>query len=104
MGWGDNLVAVEIHQDVGNSSDISFDLMIWGEGAAGPTLTIDHVDATHATISWPFPSTGYLLEFKTDLNAATWTLSTDADVPDASFHHVTVNSASGKKFFRLRKP
>ncbi len=37
---GPNIVAVEIHQEDPGSSDISFDLMLWGQGFAGRTLTL----------------------------------------------------------------
>jgi hypothetical protein len=37
---GPNIVAVEVRQDNAGSSDISFDLMLWGESAALPQLTI----------------------------------------------------------------
>ena len=37
---GPNLVAVEIHQQNDTSSDISFDMMIWGERQTAPSLTI----------------------------------------------------------------
>jgi uncharacterized lipoprotein YmbA len=98
---GNNLVAVEIHQDAGNSTDISFDLMLWG---TGPILSITPISATRAQISWAFPSTGFVLESKTVLTAASWNLVTEPDVPDANFHHVTVNTTTGTRFFRLRKP
>ena len=58
---GANLIAVEIHQDAPNSSDISFDLMLWSTVPPGPSLTIQRVSSTQAVVSWPFPSTGYLL-------------------------------------------
>jgi uncharacterized lipoprotein YmbA len=98
---GPNIVAVEIHQDATNSSDISFDLMLWGEG---PTLTITPISTTQVDVSWPFPSAGFLLESKTNLSAVTWDLATDPDVPAAGFHHVTVNTSNDKRFFRLRHP
>jgi hypothetical protein len=37
---GINYVAVEVHQQNNTSSDISFDMMIWGERATAPSLTI----------------------------------------------------------------
>jgi Big-like domain-containing protein len=37
---GPNLIAVEVHQQNDTSSDISFDMMIWGERATTPVLTI----------------------------------------------------------------
>jgi hypothetical protein len=60
---GTNIVAVEVHQDDGNSSDISFDLMIWAEGtAAGPRLTIVQTDATHVQVSWGSDAINYTLQ------------------------------------------
>ena len=104
---GDNIVAVEIHQDAGNSSDISFDLMLWGE-PGGPPLRITRINNTRADLSWPFPSSGYVLEFTGNLtspSSTVWTADlTDPDVPDATSHHVTVTTSSGKRFFRLHKP
>ncbi len=101
---GPNVIAVEIHQDAAGSSDISFDLMLWAQGPVGPALTITPTDATHADISWLINgSAGYLLETKTDLNAA-WILATDLDVPDATRHHVNVDTSTGHRFFRLNKP
>jgi hypothetical protein len=37
---GVNYVAVEVHQQNDTSSDLSFDMMIWGERASAPSLTI----------------------------------------------------------------
>ena len=37
---GLNTVAVEVHQQNATSSDLSFDMMIWGERATAPMLTI----------------------------------------------------------------
>ncbi|HEY2952322.1 MAG TPA: hypothetical protein VGK40_07060, partial [Verrucomicrobiae bacterium] len=101
---GTNVLAVEIHQDAITSTDISFDLMLWGLGAATPKLAITPTDATHADVSWPFPSTGYLLESKADFDSAMWNLVMELDRPDASSHHVIVNTSSGNRFFRLRNP
>jgi hypothetical protein len=101
---GENTIAVEIHQDAPNSSDISFDLMLWGIVPAGPSLTITHTSGTQVDIAWPFPSAGYLLESKADLNAGPWNAVTELDVPDTNFHHVTVNASVGARFFRLRQP
>ncbi len=98
---GENLVAVEMHQDSGNSSDISFDLMLWGQG---PTLSVSQVSATQVDIAWPLPSTGFVLEGKADLGAGAWSRVTAADAPADGFHHVQLNAASGMRFFRLRRP
>jgi hypothetical protein len=101
---GDNTIAVEIHQDSPTSSDISFDLMLWGIVPAGPSLTITPASGHQADIAWPFPSAGYILESKSDLNVGSWNTVTELDVPDAMFHHVVVNTSTGARFFRLRQP
>ena len=101
---GANVIAVEIHQDAINSSDISFDLMLWAQGPTGPRLTITRTDPTHVELSWPFPSAGYQLEFKNEFDQAAWSMETALDLPDASNHHVSVTSSSGRKFFRLHHP
>lgn len=102
---GNNTLAVEVHQDAIGSSDLSFDLMLWGIGSGntGPRLTIQQIDATHVTVSWPIGSAA-LLYFTTNLNAPqSWSLETGLDVPSGGFHHVTVSTAGGPKFWTLRQ-
>jgi hypothetical protein len=102
---GPNEIAVEIHQDATNSSDISFDLMLWAQVAGGPKLTITPTGSTDVDVSWPFPSTGFVLESKNALGPTTsWLPAPDADVPSGGSHHVAVHTASGNRFFRLRQP
>ncbi|MEY2410175.1 MAG: hypothetical protein QOF48_2845 [Verrucomicrobiota bacterium] len=103
---GNNVLGVEVHQDALNSSDISFDLMLWGQGAVGPTLTITRTDDTHADVRWPVSAAtaAYVLKSKNDLNAAVWNPVLEPDVPDATSHHVIINTSSGKRFLRLEGP
>ena len=102
---GTNILAVEIHQDATNSSDISFDLMLWAQGPQAPMLSIVPKDATHADIAWPLVATGYTLKSKANLNPATvWNVVTDPDAPANNFHHVTVDITIGPRFYRLEKP
>src|SRR4030095_15232166 len=61
---GNNIIAVEIHQDDGASSDISFDLMIWG---AGPPLTITTSGGNY-TVTWTDPSGQYQLQRSSNLH------------------------------------
>jgi len=101
---GNNVIAVEIHQDSITSTDISFDLMLWAQPGS-PRLTITRANATQADISWPAPSAGYVLQFKNNISDATWTHDTDMPAlgVDGAWH-VTVGIGSGKKFFRLQQP
>ncbi len=62
---GTNLLAVEIHQDTTTSSDISFDLMLWGASAGGPSLRIVATDPAHAQVSWEADAIGYTLQQNT---------------------------------------
>jgi hypothetical protein len=54
-------------------------------------------------LSWPSPSTGYLLQKNTDLNTTNWVqvLTTPSD--DGTNKTVTVTPAAGNWYFRLKK-
>jgi hypothetical protein len=107
---GPNIIAVEVHQNAFGSSDVSFDLMLWGQAASGPTLRIVQVSSTQVEISWPQSAdlAGALLYFDTDsnLNTAGWSLeTTGVDIPSGGFHHVTITSSTPTtKFWTLRVP
>ncbi|MEO7317800.1 MAG: alkaline phosphatase family protein [Chthoniobacteraceae bacterium] len=57
------------------------------------------------TVTWPIYLTNYALEYKDDLNAATWTTET-AGIAEvgANFVHTVPGTAPGARFFRLRRP
>jgi hypothetical protein len=100
---GSNILAVEIHQDSTNSSDISFDLMLNGAVPAGPSLKIVSTDTTHASISWQADAIGYTLQGNTtDVgNSGGWS---NMGVVIIGAGSTNVSTASGYKFFRLIKP
>ncbi len=102
---GVNTLAVEVHQSDTTSSDLSFDLMLWGAAPSGTSLTITPINATQADISWPLstPPTA-LLYSTTDLNPpVVWTLELAPDAPSGGFHHVTVNTTGAMKYWTLRQ-
>jgi len=66
-------------------------------GAAAPSLTISSSGKT-ATISWAASETGYILESSAGLAPAAWT------VVATTQNSVTVDTSSGTRFYRLRKP
>ena len=103
---GPNIIAVEMHQDAYASSDISFDMMLWGIAPAGPTLTVRYVSSTQVEVSWPIDASGALLYFKNTLNDSNWTQETGGvDVPSGGFHHLTISSTTpATKFWTLRIP
>jgi hypothetical protein len=102
---GANIIAVEMHQDAYASSDISFDLMLWGVNPSGTSLKITRTSSSTADISWPLSTPGTALLYYTDnLNPpVTWTLETAPDVPSGGFHHVTVNTTGSMRYWTLRQ-
>jgi hypothetical protein len=66
---GDNLVAVEVHQQSLTSSDISFDLMIWGLAPPAPTLRLTY-NAPNFDLSWPGGLPSYCVQSKASLTDA----------------------------------
>jgi len=69
---GDNLVAVEVHQANIGSTDISFDLMIWGTRPPAPTLTITPLIDGTFDVSWPTGLPQSCVQIKSTLDEA-WT-------------------------------
>ena len=100
---GTNILAVEVHQDSGTSSDISFDTMLWGNLSAGPSLTIVPFSLTQVTVSWKADATGYTLQGNSvDVgNTGAWV---DIGSVIAGAGSTTVTTSPDIKFFRLRKP
>jgi hypothetical protein len=99
---GQNIIAVEIHQEGRDSSDISFDFMLWGQagGPSGPKLTIVQTSPTQVTISWGADAAGYSLQRNSDVgNPAGWTT---IQGPLTGAGSTVVNTSSGPmNFYRL---
>lgn len=72
---GVNTIAVEVHQNTADSSDLTFDLMLFGVKPSGTTLTIS-LNGNNAIIRWPGSG---MLQFATDLEANT--IWSDLDGP-----------------------
>ena len=98
---GQNIIAVELRQDNAGSSDVSFDLMLWGqEGAVvGPPLTIT-TDGVSVTVSHGGVA-GFRLQRSTNIGSpANW-----MDVPgNPQSLNFTIASQPGPLFFRLVSP
>jgi hypothetical protein len=67
-----------------------------------PQLAIVRQGAT-VKLTWPSTATGYTLQMKNDLNAATWTNLTTPTTPNGSVFEATVNITGQNQFFRLQK-
>ncbi len=99
-----NVLAVEIHQTLGNSSDISFDLQLLGEaGAALPTLNVVSASASQLVLGWPATaSANFILQSTTQLgNSNSWTAVANPVSNVGGQRYVTNAVGPAGKFFRL---
>jgi hypothetical protein len=95
---GDNLLAVEIHQDSLTSSDISFDLMLWATGGGAPRLNIS-TDGTSVDVTWV--GSGFTLQENADVgNRSGWQAVSGNP---QNLYHFTPASNQRALFFRLIK-
>jgi hypothetical protein len=112
---GENTVAVEIHQNGPGSSDISFDLMIWGQKPPAPTLTFTPVGDGTYRLSWPGGMPQFCIQYKEKITDVWQDLfichpvdnRPDLDPPDADGRYsFNVNPAlfGSQEFFRLAPP
>jgi len=65
-----------------------------------PTLTITH-SGNNVIVSWPSPSTGFVLQQNSDLTTTNWTTSGGVN-DDGTTKSVTITSPTGNLFFRLK--
>ena len=101
---GVNTLAVEVHQNSITSSDLSFDLMLWGVPPTGTALHIVQISPTQAEVSWPDTTPGTALLYSTpDLSAPVWSLVGLPILQSGGFYRVTVNTTGPEKFYTLRQ-
>ena len=68
-----------------------------------PTLNIRLTATNTALVSWPFPSTGFVLEQNPALGTTNWTSVTNTESNDGVFKWVVVPANTGNKLYRLKK-
>jgi hypothetical protein len=66
-----------------------------------PTLTITHPGGS-VMVSWPAPSTGFVLQQNGNLNTAGWTTSGFTVNSNSTTMSITIPSPAGNLFFRLK--
>lgn len=112
-GGGDYVVSGTIGQpDAGatmSGGGFSVSGGFWGFVAVTPTpgapmLTVWKTATNTVVISWPSPSSGYVLNQNTDLNSMNWTAVGLAPADDGTTRSVTVNPPVGNTYYRLQKP
>jgi hypothetical protein len=99
---GTNVVAAEVHQSSGTSSDISFNLELVTGPAAIPELTISR-DGGDVQICWPAWATCYGLEVKRAFTAAeSWSPVTSAGTTAEGRTCVRLPIGDSTSFYRLK--
>ncbi|MEY2409690.1 MAG: hypothetical protein QOF48_2360 [Verrucomicrobiota bacterium] len=93
---GVNTLAVEVHQDAANSSDLSFDLMLWGTGTSGPHLNIA-LEGVNVRITW---SGGGTLQYTDNMsNTPVWA---DQIIGFVSPGNYLIPHTAAHRFYSLR--
>lgn len=67
-----------------------------------PILSIDKI-GSDIVLSWPSPSTGYVLKENSNLSVGNWTAVTATIADNGTTKSVTIASPTGKNFYRLEK-
>ena len=67
-----------------------------------PVLTVAH-SGNNVTISWPSPSSGFVLQQNSNLATTNWTTSGYSIFDDGTTKSITITSATGNLFFRLKQ-
>jgi hypothetical protein len=67
-----------------------------------PLLTITR-SGPSAIVSWPSPSTGFVLQETASLGNATWTNVAQPPVDNGTNKSITITPPVGNKFYRLKK-
>jgi hypothetical protein len=68
-----------------------------------PLLTIQWINPTTVKVSWPSPSTDFVLQQNNDLKTANWINYSDTANDDGTTKSVTISPPAGNVFFRLKK-
>jgi hypothetical protein len=108
---GQNTLAVEVHQNGTGSSDLSFDLMLWGSlaGEQRPTITSWTYDALTQGMTMHFAGTGgtsYRIQVTENLAVPTsWTdLTTIVAPANGLFSYTDTNTLTTNRFYRAVSP
>ena len=71
-------------------------------GPVAPQLTIERVSPNSALVSWPDPSTGFVLEQNTNLTTTNWVAVTNPPVVVNGEKQSTVSPTVGNRYYRLK--
>jgi hypothetical protein len=100
---GTNVIAVEIHQNGANSSDLSFALELRGV-ENDPRLILERV-LSQVQLKWPFPSSNYVLQSSATVGpTSSWFTVAQPTVVTNGEKRVLLPASAAAQFYRLRKP
>jgi hypothetical protein len=68
-----------------------------------PSLIIQRLSRTSAKVSWPSPSTGFLLQQTGDLDKPIWSNYSGTVSDDGTIKSVMISPLTGNLYFRLKK-
>lgn len=69
-----------------------------------PLLTVRTTGTNTVAVSWPYPSTDFILQENPDLNTTNWTAVSATPVDDGGNRIVIVSPPAGNRFYRLFHP
>ena len=69
-----------------------------------PRLTITLTGANTAGVSWPSPSTGFVLQQNTSLTTPNWVSPSEPINDNGTNRFIIVNPHAGNRFYRLSRP
>jgi len=72
--------------------------------AGAPRLTVYRTNANRVVVSWPSPSTGFLLHQTTALAPSNWSTPSEIVTDNGTNKFIIVNPPTGNRFYRLFKP
>jgi hypothetical protein len=102
---GTNVLAVEVHQNGTNSSDLSFDLELLAfPPAALPPLAIARTN-NFIHLRWPAWATGWTLRSAPNVGTGiAWTAVTNVSTAAGGWQSVTLPVGAGRRFYQLARP
>jgi hypothetical protein len=101
--WGTNVLAVEVHQNTVNSTDLSFDCELLAFATAPPSLRVWQESGAVA-LGWPTWATGAVAESSVNL-VESWTSVTNTVAITNQERRLTINTPTNSpRFFRLKFP
>ncbi len=68
-----------------------------------PLLTIKGTNGM-VMVSWPSPSTGFNLQFNTNLSTTNWGTPSQTVTDNGTIKYILVNPPAGNEYFRLKSP